>query len=360
MSDDRFSMPGFGPDGRPFAVQAKVRPDRGRGALLGLAVGDALGTTLQFTSPRVPPLPTRVDGPHVDITGGGPFRLVPGQVTDDTQMASCLAASLMQKGRFDVVDVAARYVNWSRLAFDVGNQTSDALSRVEAGTDPREAGRQTWEARGRQPAGNGALMRVAPIGLFFAQFDEDRVQAAVDDAAITHFDPRCRLASAAFAGALAASVFHGQGPRHMAAQAVNDLDAATVLLAARHPDLEGPLRQAALDLRADLRHAMADDPDLYGDEVHLLRHAGFVRVAFRLAFWHLLHTNEVRAALIDVVNRGGDADTHGAITGALLGAAHGEQALPAAWVERVLSAEPPPPWNAEYHPKALVRLVYGG
>lgn len=357
---DRFSMPGFAPDGTPFAVQARVRPDRGRGALLGQAIGDALGTTLEFTQPAVANLPALLDGPHTTITGEGPFGLIPGQVTDDTQMACALARSLMVKGRFDAADVAARYVAWSQDAFDIGNQTSEALGRVRRGDSPSAAGRAVWEGRRRQPAGNGALMRVVPIGLFFSQFHEDRIRAALDDAAITHFDPRCQLASAAFAGAVAVGVFEGAGPRAMAARAVHDLDRASEILAERHPDLLEVIRQAALDLRADVRAAMSEHPDVYSEQVHLLAHMGFVRVAFRLAFWHLLHTDDPSVALIDVVNRGGDSDTNGAITGALLGAAHGESAWPQPWVDAVLGAEPLPPWNGELHPRSLLELVHPG
>lgn len=92
----------------------------------------------------------------------------------------------------------------------------------------------------------------------------------------------------------------------------------------------------------------------------LLDHMGFVRVAFRLAFWHLLHTDDVTTALVDVVNRGGDSDTNGAIVGALLGAAHGAQALPTPWVDRVLDVRPPAPWDGAYHPRTLLRLVHPG
>lgn len=323
----------------------------GAGALIGLAVGDALGTTLEFRRPEgLPPYPTLVEGPHVQITGGGPFDVVAGQVTDDTQMATCLAASLLSQKTWVAEDVAPRYVAWSEHAFDIGNQTRSSLQRVFRGVDPLLAGRQVWEARERRPAGNGALMRCAPIGVYLAADPRDRLRAAIDDALVTHADYRCVLANAAFCAAIAT-------PDAPAEAARDDLDEATSALRSRWPQDGALIAQARRDLLEDLDLARADDPDLYSDEVHLIQHMGFVRVAFRLAFWHLHHTGDVRAALIDVVNRGGDADTNGAITGALLGAVHGAEAIPETWVRAVLDAKPEPPWDGIYHPRELLRLV---
>ena len=100
---------------------------------------------------------------------------------------------------------------------------------------------------------------------------------------------------------------------------------------------------AADALAEDLAHAAQDDPDLVTAKLHFHRHAGFVRVAFRLAFWELRHAPTAEAALLDCANRGGDADTNAAITGALLGALHGEAAIPAAWRTAVADASKPGP-----------------
>jgi len=112
-------------------------------------------------------------------------------------------------------------------------------------------------------------------------------------------------------------------------------------------------------LMADLDAAQQADPMLYGPELHLHRQYGHVRIAFRLAFWELLHAPSFEAGLVDVVNRGGDADAHGAITGALLGAFHGEEAIPAEWKRQVLDAMATvrgPFWNL-YHPRHLLPLA---
>ena len=113
------------------------------------------------------------------------------------------------------------------------------------------------------------------------------------------------------------------------------------------------------DLTRDLEAATADDPRLYTPELHLHRTAGFVRVAFRLAFWHCVHTPSWRDALVDVASRGGDADTNAAITGALLGARDGVSAIPTAWIDRVLSARQhgSEEWGDAHHPRHLLVLA---
>ena len=114
--------------------------DRGLGALWGLALGDALGTTTEFTAPPAPPYPALATGPLDDIVGGGPFSLAPGEVTDDTQLAAALAQSLIVcDGDLDRVDLAARFVDWQRHAFDVGSQIGAALRRLGIGASVDDA-----------------------------------------------------------------------------------------------------------------------------------------------------------------------------------------------------------------------------
>ncbi|HZZ83944.1 MAG TPA: ADP-ribosylglycohydrolase family protein [Anaeromyxobacteraceae bacterium] len=341
-------------------MSAQTIPSRARGALLGLAVGDALGTTLEFSVPKPLPFPARADGPHTEILGGGPFGVDPGQVTDDTQLAACLAVSLRERGAFDVQDVARRYQAWRDRAFDVGGLTGDAIDQLAAGASPAESGLRAWRRRRPRPAGNGSLMRTAPIGVAFADDPLARRAAALRDSAITHFDPRCQLACAAFDAALAAAVSgRAATPEAMLEAAQEELAPAAAALAGSPAPGGDEVREAVSALSEDLSLAAADDPLLYGPELHLHEQQGFVRVAFRLAFWELLHAPDLRAGLVDVVNRGGDADTNGAIAGALLGAFHGEAAIPRPWVARVLGAlqDRPGPLRDLYHPRRLLELV---
>ena len=139
--------------------------DRFRGCLLGLAAGDALGTTLEFRKPGT-------FDPIDDLVGGGPFRLKPGQWTDDTSMALCLATSLVERGGFDPMDQIQRYVRWWREGylssieghcFDIGTTVSNALSRFERTGEPYAGSSLT-----QTTAGNGSLMRLAPVPMYFA------------------------------------------------------------------------------------------------------------------------------------------------------------------------------------------------
>ena len=337
--------------------------DRSRGALFGLAVGDALGTTLEFTDREAPPFPELAVGPHREMVGGGPFDVAPGQVTDDTQLACCLADALHACRRFDAAETARRYLEWRPDAFDIGNQTSAALAEIAHGVPALEAGRRVWGARTtNRPAGNGSLMRTAPIGVYFAERPDERITAALADSAITHYDPRCRIACAALNAAIATAVRRDEpttGSELTAAARAEVVRAAELLLAEPQP-YRKEIAAAKANLLDDLAAAGEDDPELYGPEVHLQRQEGFVRVAFRLAFWELLHAPSFEAALIDVVNRGGDADTNGAVAGSLLGACYGEAAIPQRWRTAVLKAlqdRRPGVMRDVYHPKRLLGLL---
>ncbi len=347
------------------------------GPLLGMAVGDALGTTYEFARIDQPPYPILATGPATDVVGGGPFGLTAGQITDDTQMAICLARSLTEKREVDMLDLATRYVAWYQHAFDVGNQTASALGRIQAGMPVAVAGRETWHVSGRRAAGNGSLMRTTPIGVFCARHLRDGqldglVEASLTDSLITHADPRCAIACAAFNAAIACGVLaHAaeprlRDPRELARRQLELARAAIPIGAAKLRELWSDnaddlalVDAAAEDLARDLDAAAADAPNLYASDLHLHRMAGFVRVAFRLAFWHLVHTASWRDALVDVASRGGDADTNAAITGALLGARDGASAIPRAWIDRVLAVTQPGPaaWAEAHHPRHLLALA---
>jgi ADP-ribosylglycohydrolase len=345
-------------------VESTHRNKRRRGALLGLACGDALGTTLEFRTLAAAAFPQLATGPHREITGGGPFGVLPGQVTDDTQMACCLAASLKEHNGFRPTDIARRYVEWTAHAFDIGRLTHDSLAMIARGVSLGEASRRAWIHSNRQSAGNGSLMRTAPIAVALVDQPDARRLASLADSAITHFDPRCRLACAAFNAAIAAALTAEPqpGPDAIVQAARGELDDAADTLGKLVPQDASEVEAARIALHDDLRRAACDDPDLYHKDLHIHLHQGFVRIAFRLAFWELIHAGSFEAALVDVVNRGGDADTNGAVTGALLGSFYGEASIPPSWRACVLDAlqdEPPGPLRDIYHPRRLLDLIAG-
>lgn len=330
--------------------------ERAAGALIGLAVGDALGTTYEFRTLAQPDYPTLATGPATDIVGGGPFDLNPGQVTDDTQLAVCLARSLVAQRGFDPADIAARYLAWMPGAFDVGAQTLGAIDKLRDGVPYSSAGLEVWHERNRRPAGNGSLMRTAPIAVAFARSPQ-LVENAIVDSMITHADPRCTLACGAFDAAIAALI---RGDDMMTA-ARTGLEEGVRLLRAAWSDATDRehLDRAAEDLAGDLDAATAPTPGVYRPGLHLHETQGFVRVAFRLAFWHAVHTPTYREAVVDVASRGGDADTNGAIVGALVGARDGLSAIPEAWRQQVLSVRQrgDDAWADAHRPHHLLALV---
>ena len=333
---------------------------RARGALLGLAVGDALGTTYEFRVIEQRDYPVLATGPATDVVGAGPFELAPGQITDDTQLAICIARSFLERGGFDPADIAAKYVVWAEHAFDIGSQTLGAIDELRAGTVYSSAGLAVWRNRDRRPAGNGSLMRTAPIAV--ALSGPAVVEAAIVESMITHADPRCALACAAFdAGIAAAIADDAVDGRGMIDAARAGLAAGATRLRALWDDPADRehLERAIVELGGDLDAGLAEQPGVYRPGLHVHETAGFVRVAFRLACWHAVHTPSWKDAVVDVASRGGDADTNGAIVGAFVGARDGARAIPAAWRERVLAATQPGPaaWAEAHHPRHLVALV---
>jgi ADP-ribosyl-[dinitrogen reductase] hydrolase len=287
------------------------RVDRYRGALLGLAVGDAVGTTVEFRPPGTFP-------PVTDMVGGGPFGLPAGAWTDDTSMALCLADSLLARRGSDPVDQLERYVRWFRdgersstgRCFDIGGATRQALVRFER-TGEAAPGLAFPDA-----GGNGGLMRLAPVVLAHA-FDRDR---AVAEAAVvsdtTHGLPQARDACRLFAATLCDALAGGSR-----SSVLGDAVPADGL----HPEVAAV---AAGSFRTTAPPA--------------IRGAGYAVRSLEAALWAVWTTRTFEDAVLAAVNLGDDADTTAAIAGQLAGALYGVDgtegpgAIPARWRERVL------------------------
>ena len=359
----------------PNQPDPQVVASRSRGTLLGLAVGDALGATNESKRLPAPPFPEMLTGMQTEMKGGGPFSVKPGQVTDDTQMACCIAAGLAALGKYDALDVAKRYLAWRPHALgvrdaegnvtssDIPEQVNKALDEMMGGRMYQTAGKLTWLRSARQAAGNGSLARTAPIGVKYANDEEARAQASLDDSALTHFDPRCQMACAALNGAIARAITQIKplSPDDLVDGAHSGVAVAGALFARwdEAQEFARDAQYAAQCVREDIDAARQPDPQLFGPELHLFSMMSFVRVSFRLAWWELFHAQTFEAALIDVVNRGGDTDTNAAITGALLGAYHGAEAIPEHWWKTVLDAVPAQrgPLLDVYHPNTLLSML---
>lgn len=338
---------------------------RSRGALLGLAVGEAMGIPNEHRNVPATEFPNFNDGPIVEPRGGGRFSLRRGQVTWGSEMAQVLATGLRNLGRYDQLETAKAYVRWKNDAFDLPDAVKNALEQIAEGHTPEWSGRRVWLEGSQRVRDNGALARTAPIGVFFAppEHRDARIAASLDDTAITHFAPLCQLASATLNGIIAAAITTPKeriDKPDILKLAEAELSLAASTLGRKEPDWVVHTREAADQLREDVKLAQDDDPQLYGPDLHLFFPVPqSVRVSFRLALWQLFHAPSFEAGVMDVANRGGDADTNAAITGALLGATFGEEAIPQAWLETVMEAPGPMSgshWTV-FHPRFLVTLA---
>jgi ADP-ribosyl-[dinitrogen reductase] hydrolase len=273
--------------------------DRARGALLGLAVGDALGTTLEFSRRDSRPR-------HTEMTGGGPFDLPAGAWTDDTSMALALAESLLAQGGLAPLDLMQRFLAWWRdgaysctgTCFDIGNVTAKALGQFERVGDPIAG------PIAENTAGNGSLMRVAPAALFALGNRVEAMCIAREQSRTTHGAPQALDACAFFTGLLVDAVVDGRKPTPRpfgGHAAVNAVAAGSYL---------GLSRDAVSS-------------------------SGYVIDTLQAALWAWSETTTFEDALVLAVNLGDDADTVGAVTGQIAGAMYGASAIPARWLERL-------------------------
>ena len=281
--------------------------DRFRGCLLGLAAGDALGTTLEFKRPGS-------FEPIDDMVGGGPFGLRPGQWTDDTSMALCLATSLVKCGGFDAADQMQRYVRWWRegylsstgSCFDMGNTVSVALSRFI------EHGGPYAGSTAPHSVGDGSLMRLAPVPMCFSGDAAQAIAMAADSFRTTHQAQEAGDACRYFAGLLIGAL-RGVNKETLLSPGYCPVQG----LWERDPLAEKTERVAAGSFRE------RDPPDIRG--------TGYVVESLEAAWWAFHRSDGFRQGALPAVNLGDDADTTGAIHGQIAGALYGAEAIPAAW-----------------------------
>lgn len=285
--------------------------DRLRGCLLGLGVGDAAGTAVEFQ-------PRGSFPPVTDMTGGGPFGLKPGQWTDDTSMALCLAESLIEKQGFDARDQMERYVRWYRdghlsstgSCFDIGNATSSALRRFEQTGEPFSGSTHP------RSAGNGSIMRLAPVPMFFYPDTEQAVLNASDSSRTTHGANECLDACSLYA--------------YMLVKALDGKPKAEILFGLDNVKLMEGLSPKIQAIAAGEYKDKSDSR---------IRGSGYVVDSLEAALWCFNQTNSFRDATLKAVNLGDDADTTAAVCGQIAGAYYGETGIPPEWLEKLCMRE---------------------
>ena len=292
-----------------------ITQDRFRGCLLGLAAGDALGTTLEFFYPGT-------FEPIDDMVGGGWFSLDPGQWTDDTSMALCLAQSLIERREFDPLDQMYRYVEWRNFGtlsstgycFGIGNTVADSLSRFDKTWDPYAGSSDPLTA------GNGSLMRLAPVPMYFAGDAAEAIERSADSSKTTHGAREAVDACRYFAGLLVG--------------ALQGVDKETLLSAGYSP-VEGLWETSPLAEKI----AVVADGSFKDHEPPEIQGSGYVVKSLEAALWAFHKSQDFRDGALLAVNLGYDADTTGAIYGQIAGAHYGVDAIPVEWRERLSMGE---------------------
>ena len=282
---------------------ARFDPDKAVGAMLGLAVGDALGGPVEGVGGA------DLGGKHTEMTGGGVYGLEPGHGTADTGMTLTLASSLIEQGGFDADRVLAAYVSWYRSdPPGMSEHMRQVLATVEGGADAYRA-TSSVHFDGASTSGNGAVARATPIGIAFAGREDALRDATLADAALTHFDP--------LAGKVA--LLHNQvlswvltaGPQLVFDQLKNP-----EWLDDRIEDVVIPATAGVLGYAVALSR---EEP-------------GSALASLAISLAAFFNADDFEKSLVWAVNLGGDTDTNGAVTGALLGARLGAAAIPERWL----------------------------
>jgi ADP-ribosyl-[dinitrogen reductase] hydrolase len=297
------------------------RFDRALGCMLGMVIGDSLGSQVEFQNAET--IRATYPGGVRDLAASPVWHTLAGQPTDDSELGLALARSLVRTHRYDPEDAAAAYGRWyASKPFDCGHTTGIAFgAAASAASDKARAARTAADQRSQS---NGSLMRIAPIGVWAGDPDEAAATAG-EDSALSHPHPVCRASCACFAAAISAALL-GAERQQMMETALRVADAA------------GP---EAAPVASSLRQAAAGVPP-----TEFQHQMGWVLIALQNAFFHLAAGTAVEPALIATVGQGGDTDTNAAIAGALLGAADGRASLPVRWILPVLTCRP----DARLHP----------
>ena len=281
--------------------------DRARGALLGLACGDAVGTTAEFMTRGSFPLLT-------DMVGGGPFELQAGQWTDDTSMALCLATSLNERG-FDPQHQMELYLRWyehgyfssTGHCFDIGNVTCAALMAF------KRTGNAFSGSLSPKSAGNGSIMRLASIPIRYLHDPDLALDLCEAQSRTTHQAPECLMACRLF-GEVLIKALQGKSKEEVMTPSKQSLPMSAGLksIAERH-----------------FKSKLVDE--IVG--------SGYVVESLEAALWCFWNTNNFKDCVLLAANLGNDADTTAAICGQIAGAFYGEKGIPADWLSKLTMSE---------------------
>lgn len=264
-------------------------------AYLGLAIGDALGATVEFMTPRE--IQSKF-GTHTNITGGGWLHLMAGMVTDDTTMSLALGKAILSHKGVNTLSIAGHFDQWMR------NKPVDIGNTVRRGILHYRNTQQTAVPLNEYDAGNGACMRTLPVALATLGKSNDEVMSAVQaQAHVTHNNPLSDAATFCIVRMVQIALL------------------GSTLVQLRH----GPVH-----------HLLEEHPAfVFRRKKREVNPGGYIVHTIRAVFEALFDTDSFESCLVDVVNRGGDADTTGAIAGMVAGAMYGLEGIPNRWLKKL-------------------------
>lgn len=282
------------------------------GMLWGLHAGDSLGATIEF----LPPSPAW--NTHTEIIGGGEFHWKPGEATDDTDLMLCVIKSIDNENQFNFETLKREFLAWYHSKPpDIGNTTKKGLARLEEGIALRDCGFVDDKFQG-----NGSIMRVAPmalikdsaVGIYHDEKTSGLREIMITQTKMTHGHQNC-------------------------------VDSDVVFIAALKAILAGATKTETLDMA--LRTAREVSPGI-AERIEALpkipwqdlKTSGFCVDTLCAGLWAFINYDDFETAVVAVVNRGDDADSCGAVTGALCGAFHGVNAIPERWLKLLELREP--------------------
>lgn len=289
--------------------------NRARGVVLGQAIGDALGTTVEFQ--RSTSIQREYPNGLRELIGEGPFHLLPGQITDDTELALSLARSIVEAKGFNDDVAAQAYCRWYHSGpFDIGGTIRSAFGTPnDRGAGLADRVRACAAALSQA---NGSLMRQSPLGVFGWNMPAAALaDLACRDSTLSHPHVVCQESCVAFTHAIAFAIRTGSGAHDV-------YDDTLCFMRAR------PAAGASTIVEVLIK-AQAAPPTDFSHQM------GWVLIALQNAFYRLIHSPSVEHALVETVQCGGDTDTNACIAGALTGATWGESGIPPRWIETLLN-----------------------
>jgi len=296
------------------------------GTIAGQAIGDALGLGTEFLSKKevakhYPQGLTSYDQIRRDSHRA---RWQRGEWTDDTEQMLCIMDSLLENGKIDIIDIAYRLYNWaSKGGCGIGESTKAVLSSKQFLEAPQEEAKRYWQSTGKRAAANGGLMRTSILGIWEFH-DPNKVQKNAEEVCkITHYDPRCVGSCVAVCHAISA-ILRGE----------KDIDCLLKSIAKKVEQYDPRFKEYfRIVFTGSLQDLELDGGKTPGRKI------GYTLKSMAAGLWTLRNAKSFSSGLLEVIHEGGDADTNGAVAGALLGAKFGFGDIPGDWFTGLVEAE---------------------